>query len=215
MLNVDEIQNLENTFLTSDSWFEYNRILFNKFKENKISYNQIKEIIEKMELNEYIKDLFEFIRMNKNKFTSIIISGSLEIFIKWILEYNNFDDIFDDIFCNSSFIDDNNYISLIKKEKKNCNLCSYSICKAKVLEEYLINKSFAKTIYIGDGLIDYCASVLLKERDILFPRINYPLFNRLYVDNDVSKLNCKVVGWDNGIIIIEHLKKEMAASLVI
>jgi pyridoxal phosphate phosphatase PHOSPHO2 len=68
-------------------------------------------------------------------------------------------------------------------------------------------ESYNKVIFIGDGSNDFCFSKHLNENDILFPRKNFSLYNILYNDNKKNKIKAEIHPWENGIQIVDVLKK--------
>jgi pyridoxal phosphate phosphatase PHOSPHO2 len=62
-------------------------------------------------------------------------------------------------------------------------------------------------MYAGDGENDFCPATILKAKDVLFPRNNYPLSNYIFNNGCKKELKCQHVSWDDGFIIIEELKK--------
>ncbi len=66
-------------------------------KRKNITLNKSKETIEKIEITKGMKELFEFIRKNKNKFNVIIASASNLFIIKTLIKYNKIDDVIDEI----------------------------------------------------------------------------------------------------------------------
>lgn len=192
--------------LKSDlSWIEFNKILFQKLKENEVNLEVIRKKIVSIELNKNMKDVLDFLRNNKNKYKPIIISGSIKLIVQLILENYDSLDVIEEIYSHEAILDKDEYLQYIEKDYKNCGECSWAICKAVTLQGVLANDStnYEKLIYIGDGLIDKCPIKILRENDSLFPRINYPLYKCLYEDGYINQCKCKVHPWEDGNKILE------------
>ena len=55
------------------------------------------------------------------------------------------------------------------------------MCKKMILVNYLeqSKEKFKNIVYMRDGLNYYCPRTLLTENDILFPRVEFPLCNKI------------------------------------
>lgn len=190
-------------------WGDIMQKVYLKMKEEGIRIEQIKNVIQNLELNKGFPELFEFIRGNRRKFEAIIISGANTLFLKWLFEKHKWDDIFCDSFSNWAEPSEEKLISIRNYHSHDCEICDGSMCKQIILKEFL-NKSsteFSNIVYMGDGGNDFCPSRIMKENDILFPRKDFVLFNKLYKKNKISELKCKVFPWTDGNQIIEKLKE--------
>ena len=109
-------------------------------------------------------------------------------------------------------IDDENYIKLKDYHKHDCKICPVSLCKNKVICEYLqnSNKKFEKIYYIGDGDNDYCPGLILKEKDYFFPRKNYPLAKLLELEEKSNQIKANIKLWTDGNDIKEEIIKSLS-----
>ena len=187
------------------TWADFNKILFQKLRENEVNTEVIKKKMMSIELNQNMIEVFDFIKVNRHKYIPIIISGSIKIVIQAILENYDCLEVIEGIYSHEANIDENDYLHYVEKEHKNCGECSWAICKAVVLLDVLKNdiRKFEKLIYVGDGLIDKCPVKILTETDSLLPRIDYPLYKVLYEDGYISQVKCKVFPWEDGKKILE------------
>lgn len=188
------------------SWIDFNDKLCHNLKAEGINIKDIKKHLEKLELNDNVKELLEYLRSKIDSFKTIILSGSMNIIIKWVLEYNGFPDLVSEIHSHQATNDDEEYLKFIHCERRSCDICQFHLCKATFLTEITTKESFKRIIYVGDGLNDYCAAIMLKNCDTLFPRKDYKLYQKLYEENGISNLQCQVIAWDNAMVILEHIK---------
>lgn len=207
LVTVDWEDPEKNQGSSGEDWFEYNRTLCDKLKQSGYNCKTLKDKIQSLEFNEHMKDIFDFLKENKNQYNCIIISGAMKIIIEWILEYNGFNDLFSHIYANSGYIGEDNCLKFHGTTMKSCGMCSFSICKKEILKEHLEKTKYDKIIYVGDGIIDYCPCTLLEEKDDLFPRKDFPLYQKIFEEDHIRNLKCNVISWDNGKIILESLKK--------
>jgi pyridoxal phosphate phosphatase PHOSPHO2 len=207
LINLLNKEEFEKTISNSNvTWSEYLKLLFNKLKENGMNTEAIKKHVLSLEFIKNIKDVFEFIKENRERYTSIIISGSIKTLIHHIMEHNGYIDVIDAIFSNESSIDDDNYYYYVQVDHKKCEECNFSICKSVILSNYLKReKKFGKLIYVGDGIIDKCPTKILTESDTLFPRKDFPLYREIYEEGYIKHLKCKVFPWVDGKHILEQL----------
>jgi pyridoxal phosphate phosphatase PHOSPHO2 len=195
------------------SWYDFNDLLFEKFREEGIQVEKIKDLVQTLELNKNFMHLLKYLEANKDKYSLVIISGTLEMFIQWILEKNQISHLFDKIYSHRGNVSEQNFIEFVRRDYKSCSNCTYSLCKANILEGLRLEKQFNKVYYVGDGMIDYCASLILLEEDILFPRKDFPLFKTLYVENQIEKIRCKnIFSWEDGLCILKNLKEHEEVS---
>jgi pyridoxal phosphate phosphatase PHOSPHO2 len=75
------------------------------------------------------------------------------------------------------------------------------------------SKLNVRTFYVGDGHNDYCPSLRLSERDVIFARTGYKLEKMLKKeltgdenDSEVKKVKAKVVFYDDANAVVEELK---------
>ncbi len=181
--------------------------VYHKMRDENIELNQIKEIIDKCELNPGFTELFDLIKENKDKFDCIIVSGANTLFVKWIIEKNGLSDIFIDFFSNIAEPCAENLIKIEQANYHSCNTCDESMCKKLIVEEYIVNKQYDRLLYLGDGSNDYCPATMFREKDYLFPRENFALFNKLYKKNFINQLKCNVIPWKSGHCVVEMIKK--------
>ena len=156
--------------------------------------------------------MFKFFQENKEKFEVIIITGSLSIYVKWILEYNNLTQVFKEVYAHKAEYDKNGVLKIQKMHTHNCERCIKFQCKGLILKEHLDKNqdSISQIAYIGDGDNDICPALMLNSQDILFPRETWSLHKILEKTNLKDKIKCKIVYWKEGTKIKDELLSNLS-----
>ena len=192
-----------------ENWVDSINRLYSLLKEKNKNFNDVKEAIEHIEINEGFLELLNYLHSNKEKFDVIAISSGYYNQIEYLLKFNKIFDKFDSILCIKSELLSNGLVKAFYKEKKhNCNLCNACQCKTVEFHEYLKKKGenyYEKVVFICDGLSDFCLARNLSENDVVMPRKNFSFYNKFKQQDE--KLKCKVESWENGNDIINFIKK--------
>ncbi|KAF9590639.1 hypothetical protein IFM89_035957 [Coptis chinensis] len=80
-----------------------------------------------------------------------------------------------------------------------CDLCPPNMCKGVVIERIrasAFTEGKKHFFYLGDGKGDFCPSLKLGEKDLVFPRKNFPLWE--LICNNPLPLEAEIHGWGNG-----------------
>ena len=217
----DMVENLTPEFykerngnLFEEDWIPFNNLFYTKIKEKGYKWNDVKKYFEQLKFSPHFKELFDYLRKNKDKFDLIIITGNHFVCLETTLKNLGIFDLFKDIICNNSKLDEDNIIkiwSLNKNYEKNCKDCQPFLCKALAFHDYMkkndMNK-YEKIVFICDGGNDVCLTrKLLKENDIVCPRLNYSCYKNLAIEKKYE-IKCKLVPWENGEDIIKILNKQ-------
>lgn len=187
------------------NWFEYNVALMKEFKERGFKTKHIKEHIETLELNENFKLLLDHLKANQSRFKVVIMSGTINMIIKWVLTYQGYSEMIQEIYSNKCVCDEEDFLEYLNNNAVKCEECKYSLCKAKIMKTLLDENKFKKVLYVGDGINDYCPAVHMRESDVLYARKDFGLHKKLYENKYVDNLKCTVVSWDCGKNIYDHL----------
>ena len=140
----------------------------------------------------------------------IIISDSNRVFIEHFLKHHQLRSLFCGLFTNHGHFDLQGRLLVSHYHRQeNCQLSSVNLCKGRVLEDFVKDKELAgvqyqRVAYVGDGDNDYCPSLRLSARDIVFARKKYDLETRL--SSASGLLEASVVPWEDGFDIIEKLR---------
>ena len=207
---LDEI----NQALTKIDFFEGFNYYFKKMKQNKMTLKDFNTILDKIQLSPKMKELFDYLRENISKYEIIICSNAVDYEIKYVLQHNGFLDLFDDFICTKGKFQNEKSEHLLFVEKNqfphSCNICSSFQCKGFEIKKY-IEKSknkFVKILFVCDGSNDFCPSKnTLKKGDIVFPRFEHNLYNKLFKEKLRDQLVCDVCPWKNAEEIISKLKQ--------
>ena len=209
-----EENNIINRELMYKGFFEGFNYYFKKMKQNGITLKELNSNLEKIKLSPGMKELFDYLRQNKSKYEIIICSNTLDYEIKHVLKYNGFLDLFDDFICTKAIIPKDNSEGLLfvpsNQFHHSCNICTPNQCKGFELKKYLENNKnkFEKVLFVCDGSNDYCPSKnTLKKGDIVFPRSDHRLYNKLFKEKLRDKLVCEVFPWKNAEEIISKIKQ--------
>ena len=209
LLTSNEMLLIRERLNKNENYLDIFRDVLLKIKNTGTSFNKVKEIVEKIPLNDGFEDLFKFIGEMKANYKVIMISGTISVFIKWILDRNKISHIFEDIYSHKSEFDEEKNLKISQIHNHECTICNTSQCKGLIMREYLkMNEQMiSEIIYIGDGDNDYCPSLILSDKDILFPRKNWGLHQKIRNENLFEKIKCKIVYWNTGEIIKKELIK--------
>lgn len=214
LLNSRSETKIESFDYTKD-WTITMREVFQSLKKLNFSVNDLKSIVETIELNEGFKEIFEFLSENKNDFESIIISGSNTLFVDWVIKKNKIDNIFTKIYSNKANICDQNLIRIDPTHAHECNTCNPCQCKRIVLKDFLAEKRkvnniiYDSKVFIGDGENDFCPGKDFGKEDYVLGR------NGFHLDLYVKKLMHEkkfgypynYLSWKNGHDIMKVLKR--------
>lgn len=203
---------------------EFQQLGFIEFKKLGIQLEEVKNIIDSLPFAQGFKDLFDIIRKNNNVIQTLLLTGSNSLFVNWVLESNNIQDIFSYYNTNIAKPDDEMFIKVIQGHIPNCKMetCDAAQCKAQLLREHLaklsINRENLTIFYIGDGINDYHPSLELEEHDYLFPKKDWDLHK--FIEANQSGLlskgifpKCKIKYWSDATPIIKSLEQVMIRNL--
>ena len=181
--------------------------VFDYMKENNVSPQKIKSVLEEVPLTEGFSNLLEFIHKRKeNIFDTIIISNANTLFLEWILQKKKLTGLFDKVYTNPAIITDGQ-IKVSNYHAHSCNCCPVNMCKKIILLNYIKEKKYEYVYYAGDGLGDFCPTTILKEKDIVFSREKYPLSGHIINYRIQNSYEPKVVFWNNGLDILHEIQK--------
>jgi len=117
------------------------------------------EYLSKVEIDPYFKKLIGL--LNSRKIRTIIVSDNFDYILKRILKAHALQDL--EMYSNRLKIMDGRLVPNFPHNNKECGDCAH--CKKTTLAKTIANGE--RTVYIGDGLSDACAS---KEADIIFAK---------------------------------------------
>jgi 2,3-diketo-5-methylthio-1-phosphopentane phosphatase len=196
-----------------DNWVDGYNYSLKQIKSHGISKNDFNKLLDELSLSKGMQDLFSYIKEQKEKYDIILISCNYDYVINYILNKYHISDIFSEIIANPSREpnpDENDqFIYVLKRKEHKCNNCNPCLCKNYSYKEFCethnMNK-YNKIISICDGRNDLCLAKELSKDDITFARKDFEFCKRLYKDNGMNNLKCKIEIWENGNDIVNYLK---------
>ena len=210
-LAPDLFKEMNGDLYVKDNWIEFNNYLYSRIKQNGYNYNDVKEYLSFLKLSPNFEELFEYIRKNKNKLETVIITGNNTHVVNLVLSSHNIKDCIDNICCNEGILDENNLLKIkcINEKYEHCEDDRPFLCKSLFFEDFIKNKEnkFDKIFYICDGSNDFCLSKKLGINDIIFPRKNYSLYKILFDKNGKNEVKANIVPWVNGKDICKEIMK--------
>jgi len=202
-------ENSKKLFEKKGNWFLFVEEIMNILIENKISATQIKEQFKKLSLTQNFSDLLKFLFSNKDKFDIHIISGTYDIFIKWILEHHGIYETINEIHCEKAIVEDD-FVRFIKPlEFIKCAECHFCVCKAKTVKKIISSGKYyyERWHYIGDGINDICPALMLNDNDFLYPRKNFKLHEKIFEENYKKRIISNIIIWEDGNTILNNFKE--------
>ena len=203
-----------NKELINMDFFEGFNYYFKRMKELGITLTDLNKNLEKIQLSPKMEELFGYLRKNIQKYEIIICSNAVDYEIKHILKFYGILDLFNDFICSKAIIQDEKSESLLFVPKNqfphSCDICSPYQCKGFELKKYIEKnkKQYEKIIFICDGSNDYCPSKkVLKKGDIVFPRRDHRLYEKLFKEELSDQLTCEIYPWRSAEEIIVKLEQ--------
>ena len=194
-----------------DHWIEFNNYIYTRLVQNGFTYQDVKKYFQSLDLSPKIEELLNYLRENKSKFETIIITGNNEQVVDLVLSSHGIKDCFEHILCNKSVLDEKNIFKIwaINEKYEHCQDDKPFLCKSLFFQDFIKDKKdcFDRIFYIGDGKNDFCLSKKLKENDIVFPRFNYSLYKIFFDKNGKNEVKAEIIPWKNGKDICDVLKK--------
>jgi len=212
LLNKKSFELLEEKRKVSKNWANHMQQVYIHLKADNVPLSKIKERVEKIPLNKGFLELFEFMKSKKERFDTLIISGANTMFLQWFLAKHNVVNLFPKYYSNIAIPDEEVLIRINPFHQHDCTNCDLSQCKKVLFKLYLSSNNidinhYSNVLYAGDGENDYCLSTFLRENDMLFPRIGFPLHEKLFTKGEHKNLKCKIHPWNDGFKILEEVQK--------
>ncbi|KAK2853457.1 hypothetical protein Q5P01_006118 [Channa striata] len=195
-------------------WTEFMGRVMNYIGEQEVSPDKIRNVMETIPFTAGMTDLLTFILENKSTIDCIVISDSNTMFIDWILRAAGLHTAVDHVFTNPAKFNELGCMEVRCYHSHDCNRCPINLCKKKVLELYLSEKSdkgveYEQIFYVGDGGNDLCPTSCLRGHDVVMPRRGYTLerlLAKLDEQEEDASLRAKVIVWSSGTEILQELK---------
>ncbi|KAI3377615.1 hypothetical protein L3Q82_008779 [Scortum barcoo] len=198
-------------------WTEFMSRVMNYIGDQEVSPDKIRSVMETIPFTAGMADLLTFISEHKSTVDCIVISDSNTVFIDWILHASGLRAAVDQVFTNPAKFNENGYMEVHCYHSHDCDRCPINMCKKKVLELYLSDRSdggveYGRIFYVGDGGNDFCPTSCLRGHDVVMPRKGYTLeklLAKLEGQEDNTSQRAKVIAWSSGTDILDELKASM------
>ncbi|CAH9052377.1 unnamed protein product [Cuscuta europaea] len=133
-----------------------------------------------------------------------IVSDANVFFIETIVEHLGIRECFSEINTNPGYVDEEGRLRIFPfhdfhSSPHDCNRCPPNMCKGKIIERIkadLGKEGKKRMIYLGDGIGDFCPSLMLKEGDFMMPRKGFPAWE--LINQNRSLLEAEVHEWSDG-----------------
>lgn len=199
-------------------WTEFMGRVMNYIGDQEVSPDRVRSVMETIPFTAGMTDLLTFISEHKSTIECIVISDSNTMFIDWILQASGLHTAVDQVFTNPAQFNELGYMEIQCYHSHDCDRCPINMCKKKVLELYLSERSdggveYEQIFYVGDGGNDFCPTSCLRGlHDVVMPRKGYTLeklLAKLEGQEDDTSQRAKVIAWSSGTDILEELKSSM------
>ena len=211
ILNKEELQYIfEKRY---ENWVDGYNYALKQIKLHGKSKNDFDELLNNITLTKGMEDLFNYIKEEKGKYDSIILSSNYEYVIKYILNKFNISNIFSEIITNPSREanpdEEDQFIYVLKRKEHDCKTCNPCGCKSNDFKKFCNThdmSNYERIIFICDGFNDLCLAKNLGINDLTLARKDFALYKKLHEKNFNNDLKCKVEAWETGNDIINFLK---------
>lgn len=198
LLHREVINDRLKEFKNSRGWTAFMDEVFQLLYETGFTTEQIKQsIINISAVPDFVK-LFRDLRDINSEI--VIISDSNTYFIEEWLKDKNLREVVRAIYSNPGYISSGRLHIKQYHEQDWCQLSTKNLCKGHILRSHIENEeangvTYRRVFYVGDGYNDLCPSLRLKEKDVIFPRIGFPLLNELR--SSEKEVKADVIPWEN------------------
>eukprot|EP01024_Parvocaulis_polyphysoides_P066202 TRINITY_DN7756_c0_g1_i2.p2 TRINITY_DN7756_c0_g1~~TRINITY_DN7756_c0_g1_i2.p2 ORF type:complete len:305 (-),score=29.43 TRINITY_DN7756_c0_g1_i2:49-963(-) len=137
----------------------------------------VEEIRQQLRTIKMAQSLINAIKQISEEHDVIILSDANQFFIDEILESNGLVENIMKIYTNPGIVEQNNVLRVYPFQtdgEHGCCRCPSNLCKGQVLENILLDKSYGRVIYAGDGGGDFCPTTRLGSNDFVLVRDDYP-----------------------------------------
>ena len=192
-----------------ENWIDLFNWFYDYLEKVNIPMSKVDKIYDELPITKGMIDLFDFLRQNKDKFEVLILSAGHSYGLTHVLKHNNLLDVIDELLCSQATVE-NGKIVVKQRYTHECPICNACQCKTKEYNDYMRRKgreNYGSVVYICDGANDVCLAKNLEHNDYLFPRKDFHLYEKLFIDGLKEKMNCKIEAWKDGNEVIDLIKK--------
>ncbi|OCT60003.1 phosphoethanolamine/phosphocholine phosphatase [Xenopus laevis] len=198
-------------------YYQYMQKVLKYLGDKGVKLADLRSVYEKIPLSPGMPDLFRFLMKKQDRFEIILISDANVFGVESSLKAHGFHSLFRRVISNHTKVEKNGYLSLEPYHTHTCPNCPASMCKRKIVTEYLVERSkdgvtFEKVMYVGDGANDFCPSVVLTATDVAFSRKNYPMHQLIQKEQQKGTFKAKVVPWDSADLVRDYIQELLNKS---
>lgn len=198
-------------------WTEFMGKVMKYIGEQGVSEDSIRSMMETIPFTPGMTDLLTFILQNKSTVDCIVLSDANTLFIDWALHAAGLRAAVDQIFSNPAKFNESGYMEVQHYHAHDCRRCPVNLCKRKVLELYLSQRSdggveYERVFYVGDGGNDFCPTACLRGQDAVMPRKGFTLerlLAKLEGQEGSAPLKARVIAWSSGSEILQELRASL------
>ncbi|KAK9814809.1 hypothetical protein WJX72_011889 [[Myrmecia] bisecta] len=105
-----------------------------------------------------------------------IVSDANTVFIHEILSAHQLTECFREVHTNPAVFNGEGALRVqpYHGEPPGCKHCPPNLCKGQVLEKLLLEQTYSRVVYLGDGGGDFCPCTRLGPDDVILARTAYP-----------------------------------------
>lgn len=197
----------------TEGWTVYMRKMFEILHENAINEADISKAIDKVPAVYGMEELL--IELNSHNCEIIVISDANSVLIEQWLRHKKLDHLVSRVFTNPAKYDENGLLTIEPYHFQDwCDLSTPNLCKGHILESYIKESAengttFDRVAYVGDGKNDFCPILRLSNKDLAFPRSDYPIVKLLNdaKTNKTHELKAQIFPWKDATDILKEVSK--------
>lgn len=197
--------------IDNEGWTQYMGAIFRLLHECNCNMEKIRNTVRGIpEVPGFVKCLKALRQQNCDL---IIISDSNSVFIYDWLQAHGLAGYFEEVFTNPAEFQANGQLTIKPyHQQTDCRLSAANLCKGKVLEHFIIERSlrqgikYDQIIYAGDGNNDICPVLRLKQGDLACARIGFGMAKNLEKNKAKLKVRAKQLHWKNGFDLLAQIE---------
>ena len=192
-----------------DGWTAYLQKLFKILHSHGITESDYINCLENLKFSPGMVSFLTHI--DSDSTDCIIISDSNRYFIDFVLGFHKLRHVFQGIFTNPAYFDDNGLLNIIEYHEQDwCKISEVNLCKGDVLNNYVKQRyndgvEYGRIGFVCDGLNDLCPGLCLRGNDYLFAREDHKLIQFIEKNkNGECTFSCNIIKWNDACQISEY-----------
>ena len=125
-----------------ENWIEFNNYIYTRIVQNGYTYEDVRNYLQSLKLSPNMKELFNYLKQNKDKYEVIILTGNNDQVVDIVLSSHKIKDCFAHILCNKSIRDEKNIFKIwaINDKYEHCENDKPFLCKSLFFEDFMKDK---------------------------------------------------------------------------